>query len=125
MTTEGLLFHEGRIRRIYLTDHNVQTSKIFPMLVEEQLMQTASVKGCVVVGRQKKNSATYETVAFVIAQETFVDELQLRDELAMLCQEQVPSYMQPVEYRFVDHFPHTLIGKVDFRTLEEQAREDR
>ena len=77
------------------------------------------------VGRQKKNSATYETVAFVIAQETFVDELQLRDELAMLCQEQVPSYMQPVEYRFVDHFPHTLIGKVDFRTLEEQAREDR
>lgn len=31
------------------------------------------------------------------------------------------TYMQPVEYRFVEEFPHTPIGKVDFRMLEKEA----
>jgi len=30
--------------------------------------------------------------------------------------------MQPAEYRFVIEFPHTPIGKVDFRALESEAQ---
>lgn len=42
-------------------------------------------------------------------------------ELAALCEEHVPSYMIPVEYRFLEELLRTPIGKVDFRALEEAA----
>lgn len=31
--------------------------------------------------------------------------------------------MWPVEYRFVAEFPHTPVGKVDFRALEETTNQ--
>lgn len=119
ITEDGLLFHQGRIRRIYLTSFEGQPAKIFPMLVEEKIKQSKSVSNCVVVARQKENSANAEAVAFVIADGT--DSVELTRELKDICSKEVPAYMQPVEYRFVDEFPLTPIGKVDFRALEQKA----
>ena len=118
MTSEGLVYHQGRIRRIYLTSYEGQPAKIFPMLVEEKIKQSENVFDCVVVGRLKENSANYEAVAFVIKKDK---QLDIAEEVKNICSNEVPTYMQPVEYRFVEEFPHTPIGKVDFRTLEKEA----
>lgn len=121
ITEDGLLFHEGRIRRIYLTAHEGQPAKIFPMLVEEKIKQSKEVADCVVVGRLKENSANYESVAFVVLKDIDQTERNVEKELATLCENSVPSYMWPVEYRFVSDLPHTPVGKVDFRALEKEA----
>ena len=118
MTSEGLVYHQGRIRRIYLTSYEGQPAKIFPMLVEEKIKQSENVFDCVVVGRLKENSANYEAVAFVIKKDK---QLDIAEEVKNICSNEVPTYMQPVEYRFVEEFPHTPIGKVDFRMLEKEA----
>ena len=65
ITEDGLLFHEGRISRIYLTSHKGQPAKIFPMLVEEKIKQCESIFDCV-VARLRNNSVNYEAIAFVI-----------------------------------------------------------
>ena len=117
----GLLFHEGRIRRIYLTAVEGQPAKIFPTLVESVIKEDDKIVDCVVVGRPKKSSAYYESVAFVIARKDS-DKDSVREKLRLLCLEAVPSYMRPVEYRFIDEMPHTPIGKIDFRKLEDWAR---
>lgn len=121
MTSDGWIYHKGRIRRIYLTSHEGQPAKIFPMLVEEKIKQSDAVSNCVVVARLKENSANYEAVAFVVCKDQKHDgtEQELRD----ICANTVPSYMQPVEYRFVTEFPHTPVGKVDFRALETIAQQ--
>ena len=117
----GLLFHEGRIRRIYLTVVEGQPAKIFPTLVENVIKEDDKVMDCVVVGRPQKSSAYYESVAFVIVRKD-IDKDSVREKLRLLCLEEVPSYMRPVEYRFIDEMPHTPIGKIDFRKLEDWAR---
>lgn len=121
MNEDGLLFHDGRIRRIYLTAVEGQPAKIFPGLVEDAIKSSPAVAECMVVGRTTGNSTYYESVAFVILKEGW-GENTVETELDKLCIQQVPSYMRPVEYRFVSEFPYTPIGKVNYRALEELAK---
>ena len=121
MTEDGLLFHEGRIRRIYITSHEGQPAKIFPVLVEDHIRKSDAVFDCVVVGRLKENSANYEAVAYVILKNQETESEIVEAELEALCRKNTPSYMWPVEYRFINELPHTPIGKVDFRALEREA----
>ena len=123
ITEDGLLFHEGRIRRIYMTAHEGQPAKIFPMLVEGALKKSASVDECSVVGRKRNGSDYYEAVAFVVKRDTAQNNAHVIEELESLCAENVPTYMIPAEYRFIEELPHTPIGKVDFRALEKEAAE--
>lgn len=121
ITKEGFLFHKGRIRRIYMTVYNGQPAKIFPMLVEDAINHLASVSECSVVGRKRKNSDYYEAVAFVVKKDRSYTDKQFKKDLVSVCKESVPTYMIPVEYIFIDELPHTLVGKVDFRKLEQEA----
>lgn len=123
ITEDGLLFHEGRIRRIYITAHEGQPAKIFPMLVEGALKKSASVSECSVVGRKRKDSDYYEAVAFVVMKDSAQNNAHVIEELESLCSEKVPTYMIPAEYLFMKDLPHTPIGKVDFRALEKEAAE--
>ena len=122
MTEDGLLFHEGRIRRIYLTAYDGQPAKSFPMLIEGALKKSPFVRECSVIGRKCKGSDNYETVAFIVKHDLNVDEAQIIKELSIVCSENVPTYMLPVEYRFIEELPHTPIGKIDFRVLEKEAQ---
>ena len=51
MNEDGLLFHKGRIRRIYLTSVMGQPAKIFPNMVEQIIKRQAGVEESAVVGR--------------------------------------------------------------------------
>ena len=47
---------------------------------------------------------------------------QLEEEMRQLCQEELPEYVQPVGYMFVDTPPYTPVGKVDYRALEQSVQ---
>ena len=91
--------------------------------MEDAIKSAEPVCDCTVVARFKQNSAYYEAVAYVILNDEAVamDQAQCSELLRKICKDKVPTYMCPVEYRYVREFPHTPIGKVDFRKLEEMA----
>lgn len=122
VTEDGILFHQGRIRRIYLTAHEGQPAKIFPMLVEDTLKKSEGVNLCSVVGRKQRDSENYEAVAFVVKSSADMDDAQLISQLRSLCREHLPTYMVPAEYRIEAELPLTASGKVDFRKLELEAQ---
>ena len=124
LTEDGLLFHQGRLRRIYITVHEGQPAKIFPMLVEDVVKKSEQVSVCSVVGRKRDGSENYEAVAFVVKKDNGFSDAQLKEKLALLCKENLPTYMVPSEYCIVDELPLTASGKVDFRTLEIKARQN-
>lgn len=124
ITKDGLLFHEGRIRRIYMTAHDGQPAKIFPMLVEEAIRKSVFVSECSVVGRKRNNSDYYESVAFVVINGFIENDTHIIEELKGICAKSVPTYMMPVEYYIINELPHTPVGKVDFRELERRAQMD-
>lgn len=117
---DGLVFHEGRIRRIYMTSFDGQPAKIFPLLVEGVLEQSPRVEDCAVVGRKRPHSDYYEAVAYVVRKDGS-DKNSLMKELMALCNKAVPTYMIPAEIRFIDQMPRTPIGKVDFVKLEHEV----
>lgn len=121
MNSDGLLFHEGRIRRIYLTTFEGQPAKIFPGLIESAVKELPDIFDCTAVARCRAGSAYYEPVAYVILHPEHKPWDTLTKELQRICAKSLPTYMQPVECRFVTEFPHTPIGKVDYCTLERMA----
>lgn len=124
MDTDGLLFLEGRIRRIYVTSSENQPAKIFPGMIESVLCGVDGVSGCTVAGRRMKGSACYyEPVAFILPSGSMPQEA-LAERLDAICMERLPGYMRPAEYRFMIEFPHTPAGKVDYRELERLAAGD-
>lgn len=140
---EGLLFLEGRIKRIYLVEHENAPAKLFPLQVEEALRKVDVVMDCVVVGKRQTDSFFYKPIAFVILKdgklidrEMIVRATEIADginslgavadicrSMKKMCEEIVPNYMLPVEYWFVQEFPHTPVGKIDYRALERLAEE--
>lgn len=122
ISEDGLVFLEGRIRRIYVTLYDGQPAKIFPMMIEKVLKQSLMISECSAVGRKRNNSDFYEVVAFVVKDKKYrgADDI---GTLKIMCEKNLPVYMVPVEYRFIDELPRTPIGKIDFRVLERQATE--
>lgn len=49
----------------------------------------------------------------------------MKKQIRESCEKELPSYMIPVEYRFVEKLPYTSVGKVDFRKLEAEAENRR
>lgn len=140
---DGLLFLEGRIKRIYLVEHENAPAKLFPLQVEEALRKVDAVSDCVVVGKRLADSFFYQPTAFVILKDGKLIDRRIivrADEIAdglnslgvisgicksmkKTCEESVPKYMFPAEYWFVQELPHTPIGKIDYRALEKLAEE--
>jgi long-chain acyl-CoA synthetase len=121
MNEDGLLFHKGRIRRIYLTSVMGQPAKIFPNMVEQIINRQAGVEESAVVGRYIENSAYYEPVGFIVLKDKSMEHKVVEEQVRESCEKELPPYMIPVEYRFVEKLPYTSVGKVDFRKLETEA----
>ena len=121
VTKDGLLFHQGRLRRIYITVHEGQPAKIFPLLIEETIKKCNSVSVCSVVGRKQANSENYEAIAYIVKKNSMQDNEKLNAEVLALCQEHLPTYMVPKEFRLIEEMPLTASAKIDFRKLEQEA----
>lgn len=121
ISKDGLLFHKGRIRRIYLTSAEGQPAKIFPVRIEEVINTLEEVETCAVVGRHMQDSQYYEAVGFVVLKEEISASKQMTDKLTQVCQKELPFYMVPVAWHFVNELPRTPVGKADFRKLEDEA----
>lgn len=118
--TDGFIYIDGRIKRMFVYYNG---AKIFPPIIERIIMQHEIVSGCVVVGKQDMNHAVGKVpVAFVVLNSKEPNNTIL-DELEMLCKNNLPEYERPVEWHVINEFPRTKIGKVDYRTLEQQAAE--
>lgn len=120
MDENGLLFHKGRIRRIYLTQFAGAPAKIFPVFVEQTIKELPEIYDCAVVARYRKDTTYYEPVAYMIPNKNCSIAASA---ISAYCDEKLPSYMKPVETVFVAAFPRTSIGKIDYRALEKQAEE--
>ncbi len=62
-------------------------------------------------------------VAYVVPEEPAQFE-QVKSRISSYCLAELESYERPAEYRCLDQMPRTLIGKVDYRALEQMALKD-
>ncbi len=119
ISKDGLLTITGRIKRIIVCKEGLIYHKVFPLLIEDQLSKLPGVKEISIVGRPDDQVGNL-LVAFIVTDNKESKE-QAVDALKDYCSSNLQSYERPVEYIVVDSLPRTLIGKVDYRALEERA----
>ncbi|MBE5827229.1 MAG: acyl--CoA ligase [Butyrivibrio sp.] len=121
ISVEGYITITGRMKRIFskLTSDDIQV-RVYPMRTEEVIMSDKDVKMCAVIGI-KDDITAYRTVAYIIRNSIKEDEESTLQRIDVLCRRKLPESHVPDKYIFVDEFPLTRAGKVDYRELESRA----
>ena len=109
----------GRLKRYFLHIKNGIQKKVFSLDIEKVLLKHPKVYNCAVV--PKSDEATFQVpVAYIILKKEFCSSQDIEAEFVAYAEEQLGDGYRPVKYYFVDKFPLTKIGKVDYRALEEK-----
>ena len=121
ITEDGFFTVTGRLKRVFwrLGPDN-QVLRIYPMSVEQVLDKYPGVEHSAVIGLQNSIDG-YRPIAYIIpiaGADTITE-----DELLSFCHQQLPPAAVPCEVRFIEKFPLTRSGKVDYLALERMAAE--
>jgi len=116
---DGCVFIKGRIKRMIV---RYDGFKVYPTQIESVVASHEAVKACCVVGTPDKEKEQGKLpVVFAVLNNGY-DENIVKKDLISLCSQELAEYAQPIDYRFIDKIPLTAIGKVDYRTLEENVK---
>ncbi|MCL2550175.1 MAG: AMP-binding protein [Methanimicrococcus sp.] len=112
MDTDGYIYFTSRVKRIIITNgYNV-----YPGAIEEILNSHPDIESSVVVGVD--DPYKQQRVKAVIVLKKGVKESDVLESIKQLCKKNISQYALPSEYEFKQQLPKTLIGKIDYRTLE-------
>ena len=104
---------------IILCIKNGVQKKVFSLDIEKELLKHQGVENCVVVPIDDVE-VNQVPVAYIIPVGT-ADKDTLESELITLCKNTLEDVYRPARYIFVDSFPRTKVGKVDYLALEKEA----
>ena len=119
ITESGNLKITGRIKRLYwkkMEDNSIV--RVYPMRIEEVLDSSELVKRSTVVGKSDK-TVGYLSIAYILLNDSAEDKYAIIKSLSDLCARNLPHSHIPDMYQFIESFPLTKSGKVDYRMLEE------
>ena len=116
---DGFVFVGSRIKRLIIRPDGF---KVFPSMIENAISHHPAVRQCSVVGCVAKDHPQGRLPFVYVVLDPAADhkKRQIVRELQQICKEELPEYVQPVGYKFLDELPLTPIGKVDYRKLEEK-----
>lgn len=118
---DGFVYISGRLKRYFLYIANGVHKKIFSLDIENVLLQYHKIDNCAVVPIADPD--TFQVpVAYVILKKDHGSTADIEAELRAYAEQHLSHGYRPVKYFFIDKFPLTKIGKVDYRTLEEKTQ---
>ncbi len=118
MSDEGILYYKQRLKRMIISSGY----NIYPSYVEEVIESHPSVLKCSVVGIPHPYKVEVPK-AFIVLKNDY-NPLTVKASIKEYCKKNLASYAIPREFEFRKSLPKTLIGKVDFKRLREEAVED-
>lgn len=122
ISENGFVHISGRLKRYILTFFNGVIKKVFSLDIEKKMIENPLVEKCVAVpfDDEKYNQVP---VAFVVLSKGVEPNKETEKALRKYAEENMEFVYRPVKYIFVHSFPHTKVGKVDYRALEAKAKE--
>jgi long-chain acyl-CoA synthetase len=92
---------------------------VYPNQIENVIMSHKDVLNCTVVGVPHPYKQQVDK-AYVVLRSGISPTHTIKNEIKELCEKNLARFSQPYEYEFRKSLPKTLIGKVDFRKLQEE-----
>ena len=116
MDSDGFLYFRQRIKRMIITSgYNVYPSQLENIIDGHEKVLLSCVIGV------KDAYRGQQVKAFIVPMSGIEPTEELKQELLEYCKEHVAKYALPREIEFRTELPKTLVGKVAYRVLEEEA----
>lgn len=116
MDEEGFVFFSQRIKRMIITNgYNV-----YPGQIENVIDSVPEVAYSCVIG-VKDERRGQRVRAYIVLQDEYEESEELKNKIMDTIKKKVDVYAIPKEIIFRDELPKTLVGKVFYRQLEEEA----
>lgn len=117
MSEEGKITIDGRVERMII---RFDGFKIYPPAIEDVIVSHADIDNCAVIGVKDDINGKVPKAFMVVAPQCEKEKEALKQEVLELCKSKLAERAVPYYFEFVDELPMTLMGKVDYRTLEKQ-----
>ncbi len=118
MDEDGFFYFKLRLKRMIKSSG----MNVYPAQVEEILHSHPDVEDVCVIGVPDR--AQVEKVkAFVIMKDASKETEEMKAELIAHCRKSLIKWSCPREVEFRREFPHTLVGKIAYKKLEEEEIE--
>jgi len=116
MDEDGFVYFKQRIKRMIITNgYNV-----YPGQIENIIDSVPEVSYSCVIG-VKDERRGQKVTAYVVLRQGYSESQEIRDKINATIKKNVDAYAHPKEIIFKENLPKTLVGKVNFRQLEEDA----
>ena len=116
MDADGFVYFRQRIKRMIITSgYNVYPSQLENIIDGHEKVLYSCVIGV------KDPYKMQKVKAYVVLRPEFKPSEEIREELMAHCRHNIAKYAVPYEIEFRDELPKTLVGKVAYRVLEEEA----
>ncbi|MFX1329165.1 MAG: AMP-binding protein [Promethearchaeota archaeon] len=117
MDEDGFFYFKIRFKRM------IKSSgfNVYPAEVENVLYKHPDVLEACVIGVPDEEQIQ-KVKAFVILKDPKKASKEMEKELINYCQQNLIKWSCPREIEFTDQLPKTLVGKIDFKQLEEQEK---
>lgn len=115
MDNDGVFFYKQRLKRMLISSgFNVYPSQIENIINEHEAVLTSTVIG--IPHPYKVQVAK----AFIVLKKGYSPNIFIKNSIKEHCKKYLAKYSLPYEYEFRKSLPKTLIGKVDFKKLQEE-----
>ncbi len=116
MDEDGYVYFVQRMKRMIITNgYNV-----YPGQIENFIDSCPDVAYCCVIGVPDPQRM-HRVRAYVVLKDGITASEEVKDEIMTVLRRHVAAYALPKEIIFRDELPKTLVGKVAYRKLEEEA----
>ena len=117
MREDGIVFYVSRLKRMLI----VSGYNVYPSHIENILLQHPDVLNCGVIGIPHPYKVQVPK-AYIVLKEGVKDRMKVRSDIKEYCKKNLAAYMVPKEFEFRESLPKTMIGKVNYRELEEENK---
>ena len=115
MDNDGVFYYRQRIKRMLITSgYNV-----YPSQIEEVIESHEAVLNCTVIGIPHPYKVQVAK-AFIVLKNGYSDSIFTKNSIKDYCKKHLAVYSVPYEFEFRKSLPKTLIGKIDFKKLQEE-----
>lgn len=120
MDSDGFITYKQRLKRMIVSSgYNV-----YPSQIEEVLEKHPAVLASSVIGVPHPYKVEVAK-AYIVLKNGYRENSGLKKELLELCEKNLAKYSIPKEWEFRKSLPKTIVGKIDFRKLQEENMRSR
>ena len=111
----GIIHYIQRLKRMIISSG----FNVYPSQIEKVLKTDSRIDNCVVVGQPHPYKVEVP-VAYIVLKKDVKKDSKLKKDLKALCIKNLARHSIPSKFEFKDELPKTLIGKIDFKSLQKK-----